>query len=155
LSIGLIAFVAEVSQEPERDDLAWKAFGEFVRAQRKLARLSLRQMAEMAQVSNPYLSQIERGLYRPSAQVIKSIASALHISAEALYTQVGLLDSEPVESGGVEEAIRLDPRMGAEQKAALIHVYRNFVGGDGVAPPASASEPEPAPEPAPRPRRKR
>jgi transcriptional regulator with XRE-family HTH domain len=149
-----------VSEQPDRDDIAWKAFGEFIRAQRKLARLSLRQMASMAQVSNPYLSQIERGLYHPSAQVIKSIANALHISAEALYAQVGLLDEEPEDSGGVEEAIRLDTRLGPDQKAALIHVYRSFVGDEGPAPQvetngASATSANRVGETAPSERRRR
>ena len=70
----------------------WSALGDFIRSQRQLARLSLRQLAELTSVSNPYLSQIERGLYRPSAQVLKSIAEALHLSAETIYAEAGLLD---------------------------------------------------------------
>ncbi len=113
----------------ERDDHAWQALGEFIRAQRKLAQLSLRQMAEMTKVSNPYLSQVERGLYRPSAQVIKAIADTLNISAETLYAQVGLVDREPADrEGGVEAAVRLDPRLGPDQKAALLQIYRTFLG---------------------------
>lgn len=109
----------------------WKTLGDFIRSQRRLADLSLRQLAEMASVSNPYLSQVERGLYRPSAEVLKGIATALNISAETLYTQAGLLTGEKA-SGRlpvVEEAIRLDGRLSHDQKAALIQVYRGFVGG--------------------------
>ena len=101
--------------------------GEFIRAQRRLAQLSLRQLAELADVSNAYLSQVERGLYRPSAQVLKNLAGALQISAESMYAQAGLLDeaaSPPTPS--VEEAISLDPRLTEEQKSALLGVYRGF-----------------------------
>jgi transcriptional regulator with XRE-family HTH domain len=107
----------------------FKVLGEFIRAQRRLANLSLRQMSAATQISNPYLSQIERGLYRPSAQVLKSIADALHLSADSLYEQVGLLDAEeaPPEDGGVETAIRLDTRLTTEQKDTLLRVYRSLV----------------------------
>ncbi|HEX3605748.1 MAG TPA: helix-turn-helix transcriptional regulator [Candidatus Dormibacteraeota bacterium] len=109
----------------------WSALGDFIRSQRQLARLSLRQLAELTKVSNPYLSQIERGLYRPSAQVLKSIAEALHLSAETIYAEAGLLDhrtgDEEVGSPRVEEAIRLDTHLSTEQKEALIQVYRGFL----------------------------
>ncbi len=72
---------------------AWRSLGDFIRGQRELANLSMRQLAEIAKISNPYLSQVERGLYKPSAEVLKSIANALQISAETMYTQAGLLDS--------------------------------------------------------------
>jgi transcriptional regulator with XRE-family HTH domain len=107
-------------------DPSWSALGEFIRGQRQLARLSLRQMAELARVSNPYLSQVERGLYRPSADVLKAIADALHISAETMYAQAGLLDGS--KAGGVEEAIHADPYLTSSQKEALVRVYRGFVG---------------------------
>jgi transcriptional regulator with XRE-family HTH domain len=110
---------------------SWRGLGEFIRAQRQFARLSLRQMAELARVSNPYLSQVERGLYRPSAEVLKGIADALQISAETMYAQAGLLDAS--RQGGVEAAIHADPRLSAEQKETLIRVYRSFVG-DARAP---------------------
>jgi transcriptional regulator with XRE-family HTH domain len=101
--------------------------GEFIRLQRSLARLSLRQLAELSQVSNAYLSQIERGLYRPSAQILKNIADALNVSAEAVYARAGLLDDEAARPApDVEEAIRLDERLSAEQKETLIRVYRGF-----------------------------
>jgi transcriptional regulator with XRE-family HTH domain len=113
---------------------AWRTLGEFIRGQRELANLSMRQLAEIAKISNPYLSQVERGLYKPSADVLKNIANALHISAETMYTQAGLLD-EPAANAenhhGVEHAIKLDPRLSVDQKEALIRIYRSFtsVGG--------------------------
>jgi transcriptional regulator with XRE-family HTH domain len=100
--------------------------GRFIRIQRELAHLSLRQLAETAKVSNAYLSQVERGVYRPSAQVLKGIADALHLSVETLYARAGLLDEE--ERPGVEDAIRLDERLTPEQKETLIRVYRDFAG---------------------------
>jgi transcriptional regulator with XRE-family HTH domain len=101
--------------------------GEFIRMQREIAHMSLRQLGELADVSNAYLSQVERGLYQPSAQVLKGIADALQISAEELYTRAGLLDEEGTRVT-VEEAIRLDARLTPEQKDALLGVYRGFVG---------------------------
>lgn len=100
--------------------------GAFIRMQREFAHLSLRQLADAANVSNAYLSQVERNLYRPSAQVLKGLADALHLSVETLYARAGLLDEEP--PPGVEEAIRLDDRLTAEQKETLIRVYRGFTG---------------------------
>ncbi|MGH7756094.1 MAG: helix-turn-helix domain-containing protein [Vulcanimicrobiaceae bacterium] len=111
-----------------RDDSAWKGLGQFIKSQRELANLSLRQLAEVAKVSNPYLSQVERGLYKPSADVLKSIADALQISAESMYTQAGLLDkgSDEAARSGVESAIRLDSRLTTDQKETLIRIYRGF-----------------------------
>lgn len=109
----------------------WKsqmeALGSFIRTQRKLADLSLRELAEMTEVSNPYLSQLERGLHQPSVRVLKSIANALNVSAETLLVQAGLL--EDGEEGAaarssVESAIRTDPILSDDQKEALINVYR-------------------------------
>src|SRR5919109_5533520 len=99
--------------------------GEFIRLQRELAQLSLRQLAELSDVSNAYLSQVERGLYQPSAHVLKGIAEALEISAEELYARAGLLDDE-ARPPSVEEAIRLDDRLTPDQKEALLGVYRGF-----------------------------
>ncbi len=103
-----------------------ESLGEFIRLQRELADLSLRRLAELANVSNAYLSQVERDLYRPSAHVLKSVAEALDLSAETLYSRAGLLD-EREEPPGVEEAIRLDKRLTAEQKETLIRVYRGLL----------------------------
>jgi transcriptional regulator with XRE-family HTH domain len=100
--------------------------GEFIRLQREIAHLSLRQLADLADVSNAYLSQVERGLYQPSAQVLKGLAAALQISAEELYARAGLLDEDAARTPSVEEAIRLDGRLTAEQKEALLGVYRGF-----------------------------
>jgi len=103
--------------------------GQFIRSQRRLADLSLRQLADLADVSNAYLSQVERGLYQPSAQVLKNLAGALHLSAESLYIQAGLLDeSAAPPRTSVEEAVQLDERLTGEQKQALLGVYRGFVG---------------------------
>jgi transcriptional regulator with XRE-family HTH domain len=110
---------------------SWKAVGEFIRSQRRLADLSLRQMASLAKVSNPYLSQIERGIHKPSAEVLKGIADALQISAETLYARAGLLDDsngKVAETPTVEQAIRMDGGLTTEQKKALIRVYRSFAG---------------------------
>jgi transcriptional regulator with XRE-family HTH domain len=110
----------------------WKsqmeALGSFIRTQRKLADLSLRELAEMTEVSNPYLSQLERGLHQPSVRVLKSIAGALNLSAETLLVQAGLLEDEAGEAATtgsrVEAAIRTDPILSGDQKEALINVYR-------------------------------
>jgi transcriptional regulator with XRE-family HTH domain len=101
--------------------------GEFIRLQREIAHMSLRQLGELADVSNAYLSQVERGLYQPSGQVLKGIADALQISAEELYARAGLLDDDAKRAPSVEEAVRLDPRLSTEQKEALLGVYRGFV----------------------------
>ncbi|MBV8298333.1 MAG: helix-turn-helix transcriptional regulator [Candidatus Eremiobacteraeota bacterium] len=106
----------------------WTGVGEFIRAQREMANLSLRQLAEIAKISNPYLSQIERGLHKPSADVLKNLASALKISAETMYAQAGLLEGRPAEdAGAVEDAIRADARLSQDQKETLLRIYRGFV----------------------------
>ena len=109
----------------------WKsqmeALGSFIRTQRKLADLSLRELAEMTEVSNPYLSQLERGLHQPSVRVLKAIADALNLSAETLLVQAGLLEDgggDPAAGSKVESAIRTDPILSSDQKEALINVYR-------------------------------
>ncbi len=114
-----------------------EALGAFIRSKRKLANLSLRQLAERTTLSNPYLSQIERGLHQPSVRVLKLIAGALNVSAETLLAQAGLLDSVASGDGfaashagpvpSVESAIRADERLAEEQKAALIAVYYSML----------------------------
>ena len=103
--------------------------GEFIRQQREVANVSVRRLAELAGVSNPYLSQIERGLRRPSADILQQLAKALKISVEALYVRAGLLsEDEAAALPSVREAITRDPRLTAEQKQALLNVYDSFVG---------------------------
>ncbi len=116
----------------DKPDGTWRGgVGEFIRAQRELANLSLRQLAEIAKVSNPYLSQVERGMYKPSADVLKSIAGALKISAETMYAQAGLLDETGADRGdethAFEAAVQRDPRLSADQKDTLLRIYRGFV----------------------------
>jgi transcriptional regulator with XRE-family HTH domain len=101
--------------------------GDFIRNQREIARLSLRQFANLAHISNPYLSQIERGLYEPSASVLKGIATALGIPPERLYAAAGWFEPERSDEHEVETAIRTDPRLSDNQKKALIAVYRGFL----------------------------
>jgi len=117
-----------------------EALGAFIRTQRRMANLSLRQLAELTHLSNPYLSQIERGLHQPSVRVLKQISDALNVSAETLMAQAGLIDKVVLDkvAGGdepdapkpppTEDAIRADERLGDEQKAALIAVYRSMLG---------------------------
>jgi len=111
-----------------RDDQL-HALGSFIRAQRQLANLSLRQMADLAHVSNPYLSQLERGLHEPSVRVLQSIARALNVSAETLLAHAGIDDDSPdvTELPDTESAIRADDRLADDQKQALLTVYRSYV----------------------------
>jgi transcriptional regulator with XRE-family HTH domain len=101
--------------------------GEFIRRQRELSEVSMRQFAELAGISNPYLSQIERGLRAPSGQVLQSIADVLQVSAETLYEQAGV-PREEADAGKVVQAIREDSRLTGRQRQALIEVYDAFVG---------------------------
>ncbi|WP_370617627.1 helix-turn-helix domain-containing protein [Mumia sp. Pv 4-285] len=117
--------------------------GGYLRDQRRQAQLSLRQLADLTGVSNPYLSQIERGLRRPSAEVLQQIAKALRISAESVYVQAGLLDpDDSMTGGGVEAAIATDPRLVDPQRRALLEIYRSFVGEAPAAPAGTADQPE-------------
>jgi transcriptional regulator with XRE-family HTH domain len=98
--------------------------GEYIRLQRSNAKISLRQLSKLAGVSNPYLSQIERGLRRPSAEILQQIAKGLRISAEALYVQAGILDLP--QGGPVVDAVRADPTLTERQKQVLLDVYESF-----------------------------
>ena len=98
--------------------------GSFIRDQRGSAQLSLRKLAGLAGVSIPYLSQIERGLRKPSADILQAIAGALRISAETLYVQAGMLEERPVRD--VASAIRFDPSLSEAQKKALLQIYETF-----------------------------
>ena len=99
--------------------------GAFIRDQRRRDRLSLRKLSELAGISNPYLSQIERGMRKPSAEILQAIAKALQISAETLYVQAGILEARP-EGPDLEAEIRRDPTLSERQKQALTDIYRSF-----------------------------
>jgi transcriptional regulator with XRE-family HTH domain len=101
------------------------SLGEFLRDQRRQAQLSLRQLADQAGVSNPYLSQIERGIRKPSADVLQQIAKALRISAEAMYVRAGLLD-HPTTDHSVQDAVLADMTLSERQKRVLLDVYETF-----------------------------
>src|SRR5918993_2778867 len=103
------------------------SLGEFIAGQRRAAELTLRQLAEQAGVSNPYLSQIERGLRRPSAEVLQQLARALRVSAETLYVRAGILDAEDGVGGSVELAILGDTGLTERQKQSLLDVYASFL----------------------------
>src|SRR5215471_9377347 len=101
------------------------SIGEYIREQREQARISMRQLAQAAGVSNPYLSQIERGLRKPSADILQQIAKGLRISAEALYVQAGILEDRQPDSG-VRSALLADPELSERQKQVLIEIYESF-----------------------------
>ena len=114
------------------DQAAVEAFGNYLRSQRKLAQLTLRELSDLAEVSNPYLSQLERGLHQPSVRVIKSLATALNLSAETLLAQAAGIDGANGDStegvSDTEATIRSDANLSDEQKAALLEVYRSMRG---------------------------
>jgi transcriptional regulator with XRE-family HTH domain len=137
-------------REAQRD--AWEAqresLGAFIRERRKQANLSLRQLAELTSLSNPYLSQVERGLHQPSVRVLRAISDALNLSAETLLAQAGLIDAMAGGTGtrtsvataedgtavpDTERAIRADKRLSEDQKSALIVVYRSMLSQQGSA----------------------
>jgi transcriptional regulator with XRE-family HTH domain len=101
------------------------SIGDYIRQQREQAKISLRQLADQAGVSNPYLSQIERGLRKPSAEILQQIAKGLRISAEALYVQAGILEDRPGDSG-VRAALLTDPQLTERQKQVLVEIYESF-----------------------------
>jgi len=120
--------------------------GEYLAEQRRHAQLSLRQLSDLAGVSNPYLSQIERGLRKPSADVLQQLAKALRISAETLYVRAGILDPDESSDGrraaGVVDAVLLDPALTERQKRVLLDVYESFVREN--TPDEKAEAPAPA-----------
>jgi transcriptional regulator with XRE-family HTH domain len=131
----------------------WNELGAFIREQRNTARLSLRRLSELAGISNPYLSQIERGLRRPSAEILQQIAKALRISAETLYVQAGILDP-PDGSPDLARQILSDPHLSEEQKQALVRIYLSFrrefegtTGAEGADGPDSSPSVGDGPEP--------
>jgi transcriptional regulator with XRE-family HTH domain len=133
---GYAPTVAEVADR-------WADLGRFIREQRGSARLSLRHLSELAGVSNPYLSQIERGLRRPSAEILQQIAKALRISAETLYVRAGILDP-PEHFPDLSRQILSDPGLNEDQKQALVRIYLSFrhehEAGASAAAVASAPE---------------
>ena len=122
--------MADPSSDDDREarDDQLHALGAFIRAQRQLANLSLRQMADLAHVSNPYLSQLERGLHEPSVRVLQSISRALNLSAETLLSHAGVAaDADEPDAPDTAAAIRRDPSLSDDQKQALLSVYRSYV----------------------------
>ncbi len=127
--------------------------GEYLRDQRRTAQLSLRQLADAAGVSNPYLSQIERGLRKPSAEVLQQVAKALRISAETLYVRAGILDAERDRDNVETRAVILaDPTLSERQKQVLLQIYESFRKENGFeiadpdSPPASVATDVPVPD---------
>jgi transcriptional regulator with XRE-family HTH domain len=124
--------VAEETMTQAEDDTP-RMLGDFIRAQRQMANLSLRQLSALAKVSNPYLSQVERGLHEPSVRVLKSIGEALNVSAETLFEQAGLIShAENLDDEATESAIRADRRLTDAQRHALLGVYRSYVEGNST-----------------------
>jgi transcriptional regulator with XRE-family HTH domain len=122
----------------------WAELGSFIRHQRSLARLSLRRLSELAGISNPYLSQIERGLRKPSAEILQQIARALRISAETLYVRAGILeergsDDERGQGHDVVRALLEDPHLHEEQRQALVRIYLSFRHENEPASPSRTS----------------
>ena len=101
------------------------SIGEYIKEQREQARISIRQLAQQAGVSNPYLSQVERGQRNPSAEILQQIAKGLRISAEALYVRAGILEDRPADSG-VRSALLADPELSERQKQVLLEIYESF-----------------------------
>ena len=120
-----------------------KSIGDYIREQREQARISVRQLAQQAGVSNPYLSQIERGLRKPSADILQQIAKGLRISAEALYVQAGILEDRPADSG-VRSALLADPELSERQKQVLIEIYESFRKENAAVAEAQTAEAEAA-----------
>jgi transcriptional regulator with XRE-family HTH domain len=118
-----------VDQKPA-GNAPWDAFGTYLRNQRHLAQLSLRQLADLTKVSNPYLSQIERGLHRPSIAIIKSLAEALNLSTSDLLAHAADIVTDEEPATNTEGAIRNDPFLNDSQKSALLAVYRSMVEGN-------------------------
>src|SRR6185312_8583258 len=130
--VGEVGAVVEKAVEKAVDDI-----GSYIRSQREGAQVSLRQLARAAGVSNPYLSQIERGLRKPSAEILQQIAKGLRISAEALYVKAGILEEKP--ASAVTDAVLADPSLSERQKQVLLDVYQSFRGENTAAERAEAA----------------
>jgi transcriptional regulator with XRE-family HTH domain len=118
-------------------DRRWDELGEFIREQRRVGHLSLRKLSELAGISNPYLSQIERGLRKPSAEILQQIARALQISAETLYVRAGILEDRSGTADLVGEILR-DPFLNEDQKKTLVRIYDSFRRENGNGEPADS-----------------
>jgi transcriptional regulator with XRE-family HTH domain len=123
--------------EQGEPDPQMRQLGGYIKLQRQLAELSLRRLSDMTQVSNAYLSQIERGLHQPSLRVLRSIAEALNVSADTLLAQAGMESNHPTRAteettaaAGTEAAIRADPGLTVEEQETLIRIYRSFTKKD-------------------------
>jgi transcriptional regulator with XRE-family HTH domain len=123
---------------PGMPQLNMRGLGEYIRDQRRTAQISLRQLARQAGVSNPYLSQIERGLRKPSAEILQQIAKALRISAEAMYVQAGILEER--EGGEFSESVLRDPFLTERQRQVLIEIYTSFRNENEARSAAEAAE---------------
>lgn len=121
---------------------AVEGIGGYIREQREGAQVSMRQLARLAGISNPYLSQVERGLRKPSAEILQQIAHGLRISAEALYVQAGILDERP--AGAVTAAVFADPTLTERQKQVLLEIYQSFRRENERA--GTEQNPDPKPE---------
>lgn len=128
-------FETRVSAPTDAVEARLRDLGEFIRDQRRNDRLSLRKLSELAGISNPYLSQIERGLRKPSAEILQGIAKGLRISAETLYVRAGILDEKP--ESDLEAAIMADTTITERQKQTLVDVYRSFTSGRPAPPGGS------------------
>jgi transcriptional regulator with XRE-family HTH domain len=135
--------VETVAAERSKVSATGSQVGEFIREQRNAARVSLRELARTAGVSNPYLSQVERGLRKPSAEILASIAKGLKISAETLYEQAGILDRRSGNPDTVA-AIRADQSLSERHKAVLLELYETYVREHAATAPTSATEPTPS-----------
>ena len=124
----------------EEIESRWRDLGEFIRDQRRVDHLSLRKLSELAGISNPYLSQIERGLRKPSAEILQQIARALEISAETLYVRAGILEERTGTADLVGEILR-DPFLTEDQKKTLVRIYDSFRHENGN---GEDGNPEPA-----------
>ncbi len=122
----------------------WADLGEFIRQQRETARLSLRKLSEVAGISNPYLSQIERGLRKPSAEILQQIAKGLHLSAETLYVRAGILERD-LDDQDIVRMIRTDPHLDPYQREALVRIYLSFLHENGYEPDENAIDDSAAP----------
>ena len=118
----------------------WNELGAFIREQRRSGQLSLRKLSDLAGVSNPYLSQIERGLRRPSAEILQQIAHALEISSETLYIRAGILEERDPDDVDVVRMLERDPTLTDDQKQALTQIYRSFQSANRTAPGSTVAD---------------